>query len=187
MSAAVLPLEALGPRIVILGASNAGKSTLADAIARKSGHLPVYLDQLRFEPGSDWVERPVTEFTSDHDAAIRGERWVMDGNYSFALPRRFERATGVIVLWDRRWPAFFRYVRRTLFERLRIGTIEGDRDSLKWLMIHWILIAQPARRRMYERLAADSGLPLVSAFGMREVGALYKAWGLERLKRQTAN
>ena len=180
MTGALLPLEALGPRIVILGASNAGKSTLASAIARKTGLTPVYLDRLRFEPHSDWVERPVDDFIAAHDAAIQSERWVSEGNYSFTLPQRFARATGVIVLWDRRWPAFYRYVRRTLFERGRLGSIEGDKDSLKWLMIHWILVVQPARRPMYETLAADSGLPLVRAFGMKEINALYSAWGLER-------
>lgn len=180
MSGEFLPLEALGPRIIILGASNAGKSTLAHAIFRITGLTPVFLDRMRFEPHSDWVERPVDDFVAEHDAAILAERWVCEGNYSFALPQRFARATGVIVLWDRRWPAFYRYVRRTLFERGRLGSIDGDRDSLKWLMIHWILVVQPARRAMYEKLAADSGLPLVRAFGMKEINALYSAWGLAR-------
>lgn len=180
MSTAALPLEALGTRIVILGASNAGKSTLARAIAAKAELTPVHLDQLRFVPGSDWVERPQTDFVADHDAAILGERWAMEGNYSFALQQRFERATGVILLWDWRWPAFARYVRRTLFERGRFGSIEGGKDSLKWLMIRWILVVQPGRRKMYETLAADSGRPLVRAFGMTEINALYSAWGLER-------
>ena len=180
MSGDLLPLEALGPRIVILGASNSGKSTLANAIARRAGLTPVFLDRLRFEPHSDWVERPVEDFTADHGAAILAERWVIEGNYSFTLPQRFVRATGVIVLWDRRWPAFYRYVRRTLFERGRLGSIDGDRDSLKWLMIRWILVVQPTRRAMYEKQAADSGLPLVRAFGMKEISALYSAWGLAR-------
>lgn len=180
MSAAAPPLEALGTRIVILGASNAGKSTLARAIAAKADLEPVYLDQLRFEPGSDWVERPQADFVAEHDAAILGERWAMEGNYSFALPQRFQRATGIVLLWDWRWLAFARYVRRTLFERGRVGSIQGGRDSLKWLMIHWILVVQPGRRQMYETHAAGAGLPVVRAFGMRELNALYAEWGLER-------
>ena len=65
MSGATPPLEALGPRIIILGASNAGKSTLAEAIARKARSTPVFLDQLRFVANSDWVERPDADFTAE--------------------------------------------------------------------------------------------------------------------------
>lgn len=180
MSGAIPPLEALGPRIMILGASNAGKSTLAEAIARKAGHRPVHLDQLRFAPNSDWVERTDADFIADHDDAITGDSWVIDGNYGIAMPQRLARATGMIVLWDSRWPAFARFVRRTLFEPRRIGGLKGGRDSIKWSMVRWILIEQPKRRGRGERFAEASGLPWVRAYGMREVGALYKAWGLER-------
>ena len=176
----VPPLDALGPRIVILGASNSGKSTLAEAIGRKTGLVPVFLDQLR-HARQRLGGAARADFAADHDAAILGERWVMDGNYKALLPQRLRRATGVIVLWDRRWPAFFRYLRRTLFERDRIGSLAGNRDSLKWLMIRWILFVQPGRRGMYEQVAADSGLPVVRAFGLREVDGLYAAWGLERV------
>lgn len=182
MSGALPPLEALGPRIIILGASNAGKSTLAEAIARKVALTPVYLDQLRFAADSDWVERSDADFTADHDAAIAGDRWVVDGNYKMLLRQRLARATGIIVLWDRRWPAFYRYVRRTLLEPQRVGGLSGGRDSIKWSMIRWILIVQPGRRGMYEKIAAHSGLPWVRAFGMREVEGLYRAWGLERAR-----
>ncbi|TGQ03272.1 AAA family ATPase, partial [Mesorhizobium sp. M00.F.Ca.ET.217.01.1.1] len=37
-------LSDLGDRICILGPSNSGKSTLADAIARKRGLTPIHLD-----------------------------------------------------------------------------------------------------------------------------------------------
>lgn len=172
-------LEALGPRIMILGASNAGKSTLAEAIARKSGLKPVFLDQLRFAADSDWLERPDADFTADHDAAILGERWVIEGNYRLVMPQRPARATGIVVLWDRRWPAFFRFARRTLFEKRRAGGLPGGRDSLKWSMISWILVVQPKRQGRYERIAADSGLRFVCAYGMPQIRALYAAWGLE--------
>lgn len=180
MRTAIPPLETLGPRIMVLGASNAGKSTLADAIARKSGLTPVFLDQLRFVPGSNWVERPDRDFAADHDAAILGEHWIIEGNYKALIAQRVARATSIVVLWDRPLPAFYRYLRRTLLEGRRIGTLAGNRDSLKWRMIHWILFAQPGRRGMYERTALDSGLPVVRAFGMSEVRRLYEAWRLGR-------
>ena len=91
-------LDTLGPRICILGPSNSGKSTLADAIAAKQGLEPIHLDRLYHLPHTDWQPRPAGEFLTLHDAAIAGERWVMDGNYSSCLPQRLARATGLILL-----------------------------------------------------------------------------------------
>jgi adenylate kinase family enzyme len=50
-------LSDLGDRIVILGPSNSGKSTLADAIARKRGLQAVHLDLLFHLPNTDWEQR----------------------------------------------------------------------------------------------------------------------------------
>jgi adenylate kinase family enzyme len=74
-------LSDLGDRICILGPSNSGKSTLANAIARKRGLEAVHLDVLHHLPNTDWEPRSRDEFIALHDAAIAGERWVMDGNY----------------------------------------------------------------------------------------------------------
>lgn len=52
----------LGDRICILGPSNSGKSTLADAIARKRHLSTVHLDQLFHLPNTDWEARPRDEF-----------------------------------------------------------------------------------------------------------------------------
>ncbi|HUA80436.1 MAG TPA: hypothetical protein VL997_08700, partial [Dyella sp.] len=76
-----MQLHELGERICILGPSNSGKSTLANAIARKRGWLAIHLDQLFHLPGSDWIPRPLDEFVALHDEAIQGDTWVMDGNY----------------------------------------------------------------------------------------------------------
>ena len=51
-------LDTLGPRICILGPSNSGKSTLADAIAAKQGLEPIHLDRLYHLPHTDWQPRP---------------------------------------------------------------------------------------------------------------------------------
>jgi hypothetical protein len=77
-----MQLSDLGERICILGPSNSGKSMLAEAIARDRGSQVVHLDQLYHFPNTDWEVRPTAEFVALHDAAIAGQRWVMDGNYS---------------------------------------------------------------------------------------------------------
>jgi len=175
------PLASLGDRIMICGPSNAGKSTLAVALAKKLGSEAFHVDLFRHLPDTDWVQRSDEAFAALHDAAILRERWVMDGNYSQLMPQRMARATGIILLGDSRWANFARYLRRTLFEkRQRPGSLAGDKDSIKWEMIRWILIVQPPLRERNLERVRSAGLPLVKLESMRELQRLYEAWGLER-------
>jgi adenylate kinase family enzyme len=176
----VPPLSTLGRRIMICGPSNGGKSTLAVALGRALDIPAVHLDLLRHLPHTDWVQRPDAEFTALHDEAILGESWVMDGNYSSLVPQRLARATGVVLLGDNRWASFARYLRRTLFEHERAGMLEGGRDSLKWAMVRWILVASPRSLRRYRESLPRAGLPYVESHSMRELRGLYEAWGLQR-------
>lgn len=174
------PLESLGPRICVCGPSNAGKSTLTVAIATKLGVPALHLDQMRHLPRTDWVQRPDAEFRALHDEAVMGESWVMDGNYSRLSPLRWQRATGIILLGTDRWTAFYRYLRRTLFERERAGQLDGALDSVKWEMIRWILIVQPTRRDEYAALLRKTGLPMLQLRSFGDVMHLYEQWGLTR-------
>ena len=121
----MMPLSELGERICILGPSNSGKSTLADAIARKAGLQTIHLDQLHHVPYTNWMPRPANEFLALHDNAIAGERWVIDGNYSKLFPQRFQRATGIILLDVSTLTSLYRYMRRSLLERNRISALAG--------------------------------------------------------------
>lgn len=174
------PLESVGRRIAILGPSSTGKSKLAVALADRLGVPPVHLDQLRFEPHSDWKQRQDEEFFGLHDEAILGEGWVMDGNYSKVLPQRLARATGLILTADSRWASLYRYFRRSLFERGRAGALEGARDSIKWDMIHWITIRSPMNQKRYRRDLLATQLPFIELSGMADVNRLYAEWGLTR-------
>lgn len=174
------PLENLGDRIMVCGPSSAGKSTLAAAIGRKLDRQVYHVDLFRHLPGTDWVPRPDAEFEALHDAAILEDKWVMDGNYSHLMPRRIARATGIILIGDNRWANLRRYVWRTLFQRGRIGSLAGDRDSIKWSMIHWVLGPSPRNLARYRRELPATGLPYVETHSMGELNRLYAAWGLTR-------
>lgn len=165
---------------MICGPSNSGKSTLAAAIGHKLGIPVVHLDQFHHIPNTNWVKRPREEFVALHDAAILADAWVMDGNYSGLFPQRIARATGIILLGDHRLANFARYIRRTLFERERAGSLKGAKDSIKWNMIHWILVASPKGMKRYRAMLPASGLPFLELRGISQLNRLYCAWGLSR-------
>ena len=171
-------LSDFGDRICILGPSNSGKSTLANAIARKRGLETVHLDQLFHLPNTDWEQRPRNEFIALHDAAIAGERWVMHGNYSFCMSQRLRRATGLILLDISTASSLLRYFRRTLFEKDRLGALEGGRDSVKWDMIHHIAVTTPRNRKKYQSMFEELDLPKLQLTSVRAIKQCFLAWGL---------
>ncbi|MER8372147.1 AAA family ATPase [Mesorhizobium sp. M1406] len=173
-------LSELGDRICILGPSNSGKSTLADAIARKRDLATVHLDQLFHLPNTDWEARPRDEFIALHDAAVAGERWVMDGSYSVCMPQRFRRATGLILLDISTPTSLLRYFRRTLLERERRGALAGGHDSIKWDMIHHITVATPKNRHRYLAMFEQLDLPKVQLSSLRAIKKCFREWDLAR-------
>jgi len=174
-------LETLGPRIMVCGPSNAGKSTLSRALGRKLDRPTVYLDLLFHQPHTNWVQRPKEEFVALHDQAIAGETWVMEGNYFGTITQRLARATGIVVLGSEPWRAAARNVRRTLFETgRRAGQLEGNIDKLNWELFRFILFEQPKKRQRDLGILRAAGLPMIQLESMRELQALYAAWGLER-------
>ena len=177
--AEILPLAALGRRIMVLGLTNSGKSTLAVALSSKLGIPAVHLDQLQHRPNTNWEQRPEAEFASLHDAAIGEPAWVMDGSYSRVMPQRLLRATGIIVVTDSLVIRYWRYFARTLFQKVRAGALEGGQDRVNWKMLGWLWKTRNSIGK-YQQVALSSGLPHVFASNQRELDALYAEWGLTR-------
>jgi adenylate kinase family enzyme len=163
-----------------MGPSNSGKSTLADAIARSRGLQPIHLDQLHHQPNTDWQPRPDIEFIASHDKAIATQQWVMDGNYTRCLPQRLARATGVILLDVPTATSLLRYLRRSWFERNRRGGLEGNRDSVKWAMIHHIAVATRKNRKGYKQSFDRIDLPKIELATPQALGHFYRSEGLVR-------
>lgn len=171
-------LADLGPRICIFGPSNSGKSTLAAAIGAACDLEVIHLDRLYHWPDTDWEPRPREMFAALHDEAILGERWVMDGNYSRLIPRRLARATGVIRLEASTTTCLLRYFRRTLFQKDRVGALDGRKDSVKWTMVRHIAIAIPRNRRRDVETFEQIGLPKIRLSSAREIERFYRLEGL---------
>jgi adenylate kinase family enzyme len=176
-------LTELGERICIIGPSNSGKSTLAEAIARKLRVKAIHLDQLHHLPNTDWKPRPADDFVALHDEVIDGDQWVIDGNYSKCFPQRFRRATGVILLDISTLASLFRYVRRTIIGGARAGALEGGQDSLKMNMFHHIAIVTPRNRKRYAEAYAKLDIPKICLASINAIDACYRDWDLERVPR----
>jgi adenylate kinase family enzyme len=80
MESSCVALEsALGRRIVVVGSSCAGKSTLGERLAGLLGVPFVELDALHWKPG--WQESTDEEFVPKLAAATESDGWVVAGSY----------------------------------------------------------------------------------------------------------
>ena len=88
-------MSTLPARIVVVGISGSGKSSLATALARMLDCPHVELDALHWGP--QWSERSAEEFRALAEAAVSGSRWVVDGNYQAVRDIVWPRAQ--LVVW----------------------------------------------------------------------------------------
>jgi adenylate kinase family enzyme len=69
----------VGTRIIVIGSSNAGKSTLGHALAARLDAPLIELDALHWEPGWTPADRDI--FRARVRQAITADCWVLAGNY----------------------------------------------------------------------------------------------------------
>ena len=83
-------------RVVVIGSSCSGKTTLAKRISGELGIPHIELDAIYWLP--NWIERPPEEMRDLTAAAVAQDRWVVDGNYRVVRDIVWEIATTVIWL-----------------------------------------------------------------------------------------
>ena len=86
----------IGNRVLILGCPGSGKSTFARALAAKTGLPVVHLDNIWWRADGTHVSREA--FDRALDGLLRGEQWIMDGNYRRTMEVRLRAADTAIFL-----------------------------------------------------------------------------------------
>lgn len=150
-------------RIVVLGRTGSGKTTLARELAAALRIPHVELDALYFGPKFSCV--PLHVLRRRTQAAIAGDRWVTDGNKSAVRDLVWPRADTVIWL-DYPLPvSLWRLGRRALWRTsvLRAETAgEGGRGDLVTQLVsaaHGVVTAlrsHRGQRRRYVKLFAEA-------------------------------
>jgi adenylate kinase family enzyme len=102
-------------RVLVIGNSGGGKSTLARRLGDKLGLPVIHLDILFWKPG--WVESDKAEFADRVAAALQAPVWVSDGNFGSNYHVRLPRADTVIWIDLPPWLCLFRAIKRAVTYR----------------------------------------------------------------------
>ena len=144
-------------RIVIIGTTGSGKTTLGKQISERL-HIPhIELDALHWEP--NWQEAPAEIMRERVSGAVSGDAWVIDGNYSSVRDIVWSRADTIVWLDYSfafiAWRLFGRTIRRIITREKLWGYNQEDwraqffsRDSL----FLWLIQTYAKRRREYPLL-----------------------------------
>ncbi|MBU0490906.1 MAG: AAA family ATPase [Chloroflexi bacterium] len=157
VSAVPVPLPPQARRIVVVGVTGSGKTTLAGQLARRLGISHVELDAIHWGP--NWTPATVDDFRERTAQALAGDAWVTDGNYSKVRDIVWGRADTVVWL-DYALPVVLgQLVRRTLRRVVTQEELWNDnretwrgvlfsRDSI----VMWAFKTYRRRRREYPLL-----------------------------------
>ncbi len=148
-------------RIVVVGTTSSGKSTLAAQVAQKLGLDFVELDALHWEPR--WTEAPNEVFRQRVDEATRSPGWVVAGNYKTVRDITWPRAQAVIWLDYPLRTVFWRLTRRTFTRWWTRELLWGTNREDLWehfklwsdeSLFHWLFKTYWRRKREYPQLFA---------------------------------
>ncbi|MGZ9720833.1 AAA family ATPase [Rhizobium miluonense] len=126
-------------RILVMGCSGGGKSTLSQKIAARFGLAYVSIDRdILWLPG--WVQRDRDEQRAIIVAKVQGERWIMDGTNPSTFDVRLPRTD--FVIWVRMprllciWGVVSRWIK--WMGRTRPEMAPGCIEKVDWEFLRFI-------------------------------------------------
>ena len=171
--------HSIGKRIIIIGSSNAGKSTLAEQLADCLAVPFIELDALHWEPG--WIAAEREVFRERVRQAIEPESWVMAGNYT-SLQQDVSWPVADSIVWlDLPLPMVLRRCVGRCWRRWRSGDLLwGTNRETFWehlmlwnpekSLIAYTLKTHHSRRRTFEALTREPSWSHITFIHLRSIG-----------------
>lgn len=108
-------------RVLVIGSPGAGKSTFAKKLAKVTGLPLCHLDLVWY--GEDMKQLPREEFDARLVELLRGEEWILDGNYQRTMEMRVRACDTVFLL---------EYPVEVCLEGIR-ARLGQKRDDFRWV------------------------------------------------------
>jgi adenylate kinase family enzyme len=150
-------VQGVGQRISVVGTTGSGKTTLARQISQQLQIPHVELDALYWDV--NWTAATEPLFRDRVTAALQGDRWVVDGNYSKIRDLVWSQADTIVFLDYSFWVVARQLLRRTLRRSLQQEELwNGNRENLRTALFSqdsillWLLKTYDRNRKKYPML-----------------------------------
>ncbi|PGT19687.1 MULTISPECIES: DNA topology modulation protein [Bacillus cereus group] len=125
-------------KIILIGSGGSGKSTLAKQLGNKLNIKVYHLDALFWKP--NWQGVPRDEQITVQNNLVKGEKWIIDGNYGGTMDIRLKAADTIIFLDIHRTICVYRAFKRMIQYRNKTRPDMGagceerfDLQFFKWI------------------------------------------------------
>jgi adenylate kinase family enzyme len=141
-------------RVLVIGISGAGKTTLATRLAAATGLPLIHLDREHWLP--EWQEPPKAEWRAKVRSLVAADEWVIDGNFAGTFDLRMPRADAIVWLDYPSPRCLVRVLRRvaTNWGTTRSDMGEGCPERLDWRFLLYVWRFQSVHRPVLERAIA---------------------------------
>ena len=99
-------------RVAIIGSGGAGKSRLARQLGEATRLPVIHLDSLFWRPG--WTETPKDVWRRTVEDLVKGDEWILDGNFGGTMEIRLAAADTIIFLDFPRVLCTYRAIKRAI-------------------------------------------------------------------------
>jgi adenylate kinase family enzyme len=149
-------------RVVVVGVTSSGKSTLAETLAKRFALNYIELDALHWEP--NWQGASLDVFRDRVEAATQTERWIVAGNYRVVRDLIWPRAEAVIWLDYPLLTVLGQLTRRTFRRWWTQELLWGTNRERLWThfklwsdesLYHWLFKTYWRRKREYPMLLSQ--------------------------------
>jgi adenylate kinase family enzyme len=149
-------------KIIVIGTSGSGKSTIAKKLSKQFSLKDIELDALYWGP--NWTACPLPEFSSKIENAKKNTKgWVIHGNYNKVRNFTWQDATDVIWLDYPKWLVMYRVIKRSILRILKNESLwsENKETFYKTFMtkdsiILWSWNTYHKRKTDYEKFYSES-------------------------------
>jgi adenylate kinase family enzyme len=165
-------------RVIVVGSTGAGKSTLAGELAPLIGGRHIELDAYNFLPG--WVDRPLEDMRALAHDAVQAERWVACGNYGKLRDIVWPLADTAVWLDYPLARVLWRITRRSIARAIsredlwNTGNRENFVKHLQWnkdSLYYWAITTRHRRTAQYEALFASEPYRRIRLVRLKSVSA----------------
>ena len=157
-------------KVIVIGSGGAGKSTFSRRLGEVTGLPVIHLDAHFWRP--NWDPTPKDEWKARVEELVKGDSWIIDGNFGSTRELRMRAADTIIMLDFPRHVCLYRAIKRAIiyYGKKRPDMGEGCSERIDLEFLQWIWnYPKQGRRRALEEFERQTSKNLITLKDNRDI------------------